>query len=171
MGQLSWGTHRQKPPPASVLAAWGALLCPRARPLPPRPVGGPLGVAARSWTPSLDASSYKRWDPLRGPKTPRVLKKKSPTPSGRSGGPPGREEPGWLGGGGLRFVLHSLTRHSLPHLFTLLHTHSFTHSQASLQGRGPGLLLRKLLAESPQGGPPSPQPGSTRGAGTNRFLF
>lgn len=78
-------------------------------------------------------------------------------------------------GGGLRFVFHSLTCHSLSqslhHLFTLLHTHSFTHSHASLQGRGPSLLLRKLLAESPQGGPPSPHPGSTRSAGTNRFLF
>lgn len=99
------------------------------------------GKAPRGCSPlldsSLDASSYKRRDPLRGPRSPRILKKKSPMPSGWSGGPPGREEPCWPGQGaacGSCFT-PSLVTHSLSHCITCslscTLTHSLTHTPPS----------------------------------------
>ena len=138
----------------------------------------PLGVAdpcSLLLDSSLNASSYKRWDPLCGLRIPQILNK-SLKPSGWSGNPPGREEPCWpgLGGSSLRFVFHSLTCHSLSHSlplsFTLSHSRSLTHSQASLRGRGPGLVLqRRLLAESHQGTAVTPT-WTHQSLGANRFL-
>ena len=116
----------------------------------------PLGVAdpcSLLLDSSLNASSYKRWDPLCGPRIPQILNK-SPKPSGWSGNPPGREEPCWPGLGGRQLEV----RVSLPHLSLTLSltaslvdslAHSLAHSLAALRGRGPGWCCRGGFSLSP----------------------
>lgn len=112
------------------------------------------GKAPRGCSPlldsSLDASSYKRWDPLRGPRTPRILKKKSPMPSGWSGVHLGGKSPAGRGRGRLA------VRVSLPHLsLTLSVTASLVHSLAhslihSLTRLPPGQRTQPAAAEAPR---------------------